>query len=47
MGQITKRLLPGQDLREEIEKIVVQNKIQAGGLLSLVVVFGYNELIVS
>ncbi len=36
MKQITKRLKPGQDLREEIEKIVRENNIQAGCVLSLV-----------
>lgn len=34
--QLTKRLKPGQDLREEIEKMVAENNIQAGCLISLV-----------
>lgn len=36
MHQITKRLLPGQDLRLEIEKIVKENNIKAGVVLSMV-----------
>ena len=36
MKQITKRLKPGQDLREEIEKIVKENDVQAGCVLSVV-----------
>ncbi len=36
MYQITKRLLPGQDLRNELETIVKTNKISAGTLLSVV-----------
>jgi len=36
MKQITKRLQPGQDLREEIEEIVLQENIKAGVILSLV-----------
>ena len=36
MKTITKRLSPGQDLREEIEKLVADNKIEAGALLSIV-----------
>ena len=36
MEQITKRLLPGQDLKDEIEKIVQKNQIKAGVLLSIV-----------
>ncbi len=36
MYQITKRLLPNQDLRFEIEKLVKENHIQAGVLLSIV-----------
>ncbi|PIR86960.1 MAG: DUF296 domain-containing protein [Candidatus Harrisonbacteria bacterium CG10_big_fil_rev_8_21_14_0_10_49_15] len=34
MKQITKRLLPGQDLRAEIEKIVKEQEIKAGVILS-------------
>ncbi|MFH0712792.1 MAG: PPC domain-containing DNA-binding protein [Candidatus Jorgensenbacteria bacterium] len=36
MKQTTKRLKPGEDLREEIEKIVKENDIQAGCILSVV-----------
>lgn len=36
MHQITKRLLPNQDLRREIEKFVRDNHVQAGVLLSIV-----------
>ena len=34
--EITKRLKPGQDLREEIEKLVEENDIKAGVVLSVV-----------
>ena len=33
---VTKRLRPGQDLREEIEKLVEENNIRAGCVLSVV-----------
>lgn len=36
MHQITKRLLPNQDLRFEIESLVRSNHVQAGVLLSVV-----------
>ncbi len=36
MRQITKRLLPGQDLRDEIEKVVHDHDVKAGVLLSIV-----------
>ena len=36
MKQITKRLQSGQDVREEIEKLVQQENIKAGVILSLV-----------
>jgi predicted DNA-binding protein with PD1-like motif len=36
MKQITKRLTPGQDLREEIEKLVKENQVKAGVVLSVV-----------
>lgn len=36
MKQVTKRLKTGQDLREEIEKLVKENNIKAGVLLSVV-----------
>jgi uncharacterized protein len=36
MKTITKRLLPGSDLKDEIEKMVAENNIKAGTLLSIV-----------
>jgi len=36
MKQITKRLKPGQDLREEVEKLVKEHNIKAGTIISLV-----------
>ena len=36
MKTITKRLLPKQDLKKEIEKIVQENNVKAGSLLSIV-----------
>ncbi len=36
MKQITKRLLPGQDLRKEIELLVQDNQVKAGVLLCIV-----------
>src|SRR3990167_10413751 len=36
MKQITKRLKPGQDLREEIENLVKEHDIKAGVVISLV-----------
>lgn len=36
MRQITKRLIPGQDLREGIEGLVKDNQIKAGVVLSIV-----------
>jgi len=36
MKQITKRLKPGQDLREEVEKLVKEHDIKAGVVVSLV-----------
>ena len=36
MKQITRRLLPGQDVRKEIEKLILENQIWAAIILSLV-----------
>lgn len=36
MHQLTKRLLPGQDLRLEIERLVQEYHVKAGVILSLV-----------
>ena len=47
MLQLTKRLLPGQDIRNEIEKFVHEQKVQAGVILSLVGCVSQLELRVS
>ena len=36
MRQITKRLLPGQDLKQEIKNLVEKEQVQAGVIASLV-----------
>lgn len=36
MKQITKRFLPGQDLRAEIERVINENDIKAGAIISAV-----------
>ena len=36
MRQLTKRLKPSQDLREEIEKLIEEHQVKAGVVLSIV-----------